>query len=219
MPDVTADGCPIEVYTLLRAAGEPEIVHAALPAGAGVLDLGCGTGRIARALTELGHPVLAVDESPEMLAHLRDVETIRARIQDLRLDRRFGGVLLASHLINHPSAATRHALLATAAHHLEAGGRLIVEWHPPEWFDQVADGDGGQVGPVLVRIERPFREGDLLSATVRYSVAGKSWSQSFTARRLSEAELNNALAAVGLVLTDWCTADHAWFSARRVPRT
>jgi hypothetical protein len=40
MSEVTKDGCPIGVYTLLQAAGEPEIIHAALPAGASVLDLG-----------------------------------------------------------------------------------------------------------------------------------------------------------------------------------
>jgi SAM-dependent methyltransferase len=184
-----------------------------------VLDLGSGTGRIAHALAELGHPVLAVDDSPEMLAYLRDVETICGRIEDLRLDRRFGGVLLASHLINDPLAATRHALLATAAHHLDDDGRLLVEWHPPAWFDRVADGDGGLVGQVLVRIEYPVREGDLLSATVRYSVADKSWSQSFTARRLPEPDLQNALTAVGLVLNSWCTPDHTWFTTRRNPAT
>jgi predicted RNA methylase len=46
----------IEVYRLLPAAGEPEIIHAALPAGATVLDLGSGNGRIAHALLDLGHP-------------------------------------------------------------------------------------------------------------------------------------------------------------------
>ena len=43
-------------------------------------------------LIALGHPVVAVDESPEMLAHVGGAETVRARIQDLALGRRFGVV-------------------------------------------------------------------------------------------------------------------------------
>jgi hypothetical protein len=31
---VTADGCPVELYRLLPAAGEPQVVHAAVPSGA-----------------------------------------------------------------------------------------------------------------------------------------------------------------------------------------
>jgi len=62
--------------------------------------VGCGTGRITHPLVALGHPVVAVDESPEMLAHVRDAEKVCARIEHLALGRRFDVVLLASHLIN-----------------------------------------------------------------------------------------------------------------------
>jgi len=40
----TADGCPVEVYTLLPEAGEAAIVHEVASPGAEVLDLGAGTG-------------------------------------------------------------------------------------------------------------------------------------------------------------------------------
>ena len=72
--------------------GEPEIVHATASPGAWILELGCGTGRITHPLVALGHPVVAVDESPEMLAHVRGAETVCARIEDLALDRRFNVV-------------------------------------------------------------------------------------------------------------------------------
>jgi len=61
--DITPDGCAVEFYALLPALGEPEIVHAAVPEDASILELGCGTGRILRPLAQLGHPVLGVDES------------------------------------------------------------------------------------------------------------------------------------------------------------
>jgi SAM-dependent methyltransferase len=214
MPEFTADGCPVEVYTLLPAGPEPGIIHAALPAGASILDLGSGTGRIAHPLADLGHPVLAVDDSAEMLAHVSGPETVCARIEDLRMDRRFDAVLLASHLVNTESGAARQALLATAAHHLADDGKLLVEWHPPTWIDTATDTDGG-LGPVTVQLRGVTRNGDLLSATVRYSFGDQTWSQPFTVRRLSEQDIPAALAAAGLVFDGWCTPDRTWFAARR----
>ncbi len=208
------DGSPVDVYALLPPLGEAEVVHGVLPAGAEVLDLGCGTGRIAHRLVALGHPVVAVDESPAMLAHLTGVEAVRSRIEDLRLDRRFAGVLLAANLLNTPSDADRHALLAAAARHLAADGRLVVQWHPPAWFDTAADGRGGAVGSVEVSLRDVSRDGDLLGATVDYRVGDRSWSHPFTARRLTEADLDAALATAGLGVDAWLTPDRAWFSAR-----
>jgi hypothetical protein len=49
------DGSPVELYVRLRPAGEPELITSVLPSGASVLELGCGTGRIADALVALGH--------------------------------------------------------------------------------------------------------------------------------------------------------------------
>lgn len=40
-----------------------------LTPGSTVLDLASGTGQIARTLADTGHTVIAVDQSPEMLAH------------------------------------------------------------------------------------------------------------------------------------------------------
>ncbi len=48
--------------------GKPQIIHAQLGTGARILDLGCGTGRIAAPLVEFGHAVAGVDDSPGMLA-------------------------------------------------------------------------------------------------------------------------------------------------------
>ena len=93
---ITPDGCAVDFYARMTAMGEPAIVHDAIGPGASILELGCGTGRITHPLTGLGHPVVAVDESPEMLAHVRGAETVCARIEDLDLGRRFDAVLLAS---------------------------------------------------------------------------------------------------------------------------
>ncbi|WP_236790452.1 bifunctional 2-polyprenyl-6-hydroxyphenol methylase/3-demethylubiquinol 3-O-methyltransferase UbiG [Amycolatopsis sp. GM8] len=204
----TADGCSVEVYTLLPTAGEAQIVHDAIPAGAEVLDLGCGTGRVAHELMALGHPVTAVDDSPEMLAHVR-AHKVCSRIEDLRLDRRFEAVLLASHLVSAPDSAP---VLAAVARHLAPGGRAIIEWYPPEWFDTVEDG-GGRLGEVEISLSGITRDADLLSATVRYAARGAAWEQHFTARRLDQPGLDALLAGAGLVFGRFLSPDHTWFSA------
>lgn len=209
----TADGCAVEVYILLPELGEAEIVHAVAPPGTAVLDLGTGTGRIAHRLIELGHPVTAVDDSAEMLAHVRGAETVLGRIEELRLDRRFDAVLLASHLINMPD---NRAVLEAVRRHLTDDGRAVIEWHPPEWFDTLADGMGGYLGEVSVELLGVSRRGDLLSATVRYQARGAMWDQPFTARRLTEEQLERSLRQAGLTFATWCSPDRHWFTARKM---
>ncbi|MEQ0559408.1 class I SAM-dependent methyltransferase [Amycolatopsis sp. NEAU-NG30] len=88
---MTADGSL--VYLLLPNGGL-EIVHAAIPRGASILELGSGAGRVTHPLLALGHEVVAVDDSPSMLAHVR-AETVCARIGDLDLGWTFDGHHLA----------------------------------------------------------------------------------------------------------------------------
>jgi SAM-dependent methyltransferase len=64
-------------------------VHAAVPAGASILELGCGTGRILRPLAGHGHRVHGVDDSAGMLARLSDLPVTCAPIESLRLDETF----------------------------------------------------------------------------------------------------------------------------------
>lgn len=209
---ITPDGCAVAVYLRLPAMGEPRIVHDAVPAGASVLDLGSGPGRVAHGLVELGHPVLAVDQSAEMLAHVRGAETVCAPIAGLHLGRRFGAVLLASHLVNTPEDDERAALLSAGARHLAPGGRLIVEWHPPAWFDTAAAG-ASEVGGVRIELADVVRRGDLLDATVRYWSGSALWTQTFTARRLGETRLARELQEADLRFDGWLTDEHTWFAA------
>jgi len=199
---VTADGCPVEVYRLLPSMGEPELVDALVPPRARILDLGAGTGRIADPLVELGHEVVAVDDSAEMLAHVRRARPHRARIEDLHLGERFDAVLLASHLVNTPDDGLRRALLATARRHLADGGRLLVQWHEPGWFDGLRRGTvtDGEIDGITSRLEvHDLRDG-VLDATVSYSDGASTWAQSFRALRLDVDRLAAELAAAGLLL-------------------
>ena len=193
--------------------GEPEIVHAAAGPGASILELGCGTGRITHPLVALGHPVVAVDESPEMLAHVRGAETVRARIEDLALDRRFQEVLLASHLINTDDIPARTAILAACRRHVADDGGVIIQQHAPGWFAAAADAENARDGIIfrLRDVSRPAP--NLVSATVEYVDGDQVWTQTFTARRLDDTELAAVLAEAGLRLDRYLTEDRAWLRA------
>jgi SAM-dependent methyltransferase len=211
---ITADGCAVEVYRLLPPLGEAAVIAPAVPPGASILDLGCGTGRIARQLVERGFAVVGVDQSAEMLQHAGGFPTVHAPIAGLDLGRHFDAVLLASHLVNTPADTERQAILATAARHLAADGLLLAECHPPEWFDTAGAAAAATVGTVRIDLVDVRRDGDLLSATVRYASGDELWTQTFTTRRFDVAALRRELRGAGLSFVRWLRDDRTWFAAQ-----
>jgi SAM-dependent methyltransferase len=210
--DVAPDGSPLAFYARLPAAGEPELIHATIEPGASVLDLGCGPGRIAGPLVGLGHAVVGVDDGPAMVAALPPgVEGLVADARTVRLGRRFGAVLLASHLVNDPAAGP--AFAATAAAHLAPGGLLVGETYPPGWDPTAGVGRELRLGDARIEVTRAAVRGDLMEAEVRYGVEGREWRQAFTARLLDEPALRRLLADAGLDFDRWLDRE-GWFSAR-----
>ena len=212
---ITDDGCAVELYLHFPHRGEADLVHAAVPPGSTILDLGSGVGRIAHPLIELGHPVTAVDSSAEMLAHVRRAETVQSSIAELDLGRTFDVVLMASHLVNTADDAARRGMLAAAARHLTAGGLLVAELYPAGWFDVAAVGSGGSIGDVRAELVEVHRNADVVSATVRYRLDDELWTQTFSARRIDEAALRGEVARAGFAFEQWLAADRSWCLARR----
>jgi SAM-dependent methyltransferase len=210
---ITPDGCAVDFYAQLPAMGEPELVHAAIPAGASILELGAGAGRMTHPLLNLGHPVVAVDESPEMLAHIHGAETVTAQIQALDLGRRFDVVLLASFMVNTADDALRRAFLHTCRRHVRDDGQVLLQRHAPAWFEAAAEGEATKEG-ITFRLRDLKRPGPgLLSATTEYQVGDRLWTQWFTTRRLDDEELAAALADAGLAVGAYLTGDGSWVRA------
>lgn len=201
------DGSPVEVYALLPELGEGELVAAAVPPPAAVLELGCGVGRMTRQLVARGYAVTAVDESPEMLARVRDAETVCARIEGLDLRRRFDLVLLASNLLS-VEAAERRAFLATCRRH---GDTLVVETLPLDWKPREGE---SRLGEVVSRVRvDSFNEG-VAVGVVAYAARGRTWTHAFEMRVFAdEDELGAALAEGGFELERWLDRDRGWFVA------
>ena len=211
MSEVAPDGSPVAFYRRLPAMGEPELVHACIPECATVLDLGCGPGRIAAPLAALGHRVTGVDNGDGMIDALpAGVEGVVGDARTIRLGRRFGAVLLTSHLVNDPEDGA--AIVATAAAHLQAGGVVVAQTFPPGW-DPAADvGRVTRLGDAAVVTFSASVDGDRLESVVRYGVDGAEWTQAFAARLLDEAALRTLLDRAGLRFDRWLDSP-GWFTA------
>jgi SAM-dependent methyltransferase len=207
---VAPDGSPVDLYLLLPPRGEAELVHAALPPGAEVLELGCGVGRVTHELARLGHPVTAVDESAEMLAHVRGAQTVHGRIEELELGRRFGCVLMMSNLVNDDEH--RADWLAACARHVAADGVVLIERHPPGWCPE--PGTRGRLGEVELALEDVVYDPPHVAATVRYEAGGRVWRHPFRARLLDDGDLSDELRRAGLELERTLDERGAWVVAR-----
>ncbi len=209
-PNATApDGSPVALYALLPPDGEPELIHAAIPRGGAVLELGCGAGRITHPLLALGHPVVAVDQSAAMLAHVRGAETVLAAIETLDLGRRFPAVLLGSQLVNTADDAQRAALLHACRRHLAADGVLLVQRYDPVWAESVASFRVAHLG-FEIDFALSEREGRRFAAAIRYTAPAGSWTHRFRARILDDAELADELSAAGLALQRFLDPHRTW---------
>jgi len=215
---LTRDGCAVEVYRLLPLAAEVELVRAVAAPGSAILDLGCGTGRIADPLARAGHRVVAVDESAQMLDRIRCAQPVQARIEGLDLGREFDLVLLASFLANSPDAGTRHELFRACRRHVRPDGVVLLQWHPPGWFDALAAGPPitGALGPVAVRLQVHSLDRHRLDATVEYRAGADRWTQRFSAARLSQPRLVAELARAGLGEVAAVDENRSWLTCRPV---
>ena len=131
---ITPDGCAVDLYSRLPVRDEPDIIAAAVPAGASILELGSGVGRVTHPLLERGFTVTAVDESQEMLDHIRGARTVRSSIEDLNLGEVFDVVLLASYLVHNADADVRRALLRTCVKHLAPEGAVLIQREGEGWY-------------------------------------------------------------------------------------
>jgi SAM-dependent methyltransferase len=192
---VAPDGSPVDVYLRLPERGEGELVARAVPPPASLLELGCGVGRVTRQLVRLGYDVIAVDESPEMLEHVRDAETVLARIEDLDLGRRFDAVLLLSNLLT-TGDPQRRAFLDCCARHSDS---VVVETLPLGWEP-----------PPSVRVDRI--DNGVVHGEVSYAGGG---SHAFAMRVFAdEGELRTVLGEAGWELDRWLDRARGWFAIR-----
>lgn len=119
----------------------PLYVNLARAGDGTALELGCGTGRVLRALAGAGIRAVGVDRSAAMLEQARrllaatttgQVELRQADMRSMTLGRRFGLVFAALNTFMHlETQADQLATLHSAARHLAPDGRFVLDLFNP----------------------------------------------------------------------------------------
>ncbi|MFF0104306.1 class I SAM-dependent methyltransferase [Streptomyces hirsutus] len=210
---ITPDGCAVELYSRLPVGDEPDIIAAAVPKGASVLELGSGVGRMTHALLERGFGVTAVDESAEMLERVRGARTICGPIERLRLDETFDVVLLASFLVHAGDAEVRRGLLRACVRHLAQGGCVLIQREGEDYHTNVPRERVDPAG-FTVRIVSAEPVGDGVDAVrAEYVFPDAVWTQTFRSRPLTKEQFEEALEEEGLRVDRYLTEDGMWVRA------
>ncbi|MEU4147571.1 class I SAM-dependent methyltransferase [Streptomyces parvulus] len=212
---ITPDGCAVELYARLPAGPEPEIVASAVPAGARILELGSGVGRMTHPLLERGFSVTAVDESAEMLEHVRGARTICGPIERLDLAERFDVVLMASFLVHAGDVEVRRGLLRTCARHVSDDGCVLIQREGADYHTNLPRERVDPSGFTVRILSADPVGGGVNSVRAEYEFPDAVWTQTFLARPLTQEQFERALAAAGLRVDRYLTDDGTW--ARAVP--
>jgi ubiquinone/menaquinone biosynthesis C-methylase UbiE len=179
-----------------------------------VLDLGCGTGRLALGFAARGHTVTGVDPAPASLAAARDkpsadrVTWIEGTSRVLP-DASFDAAVMTSHVAQFfVTDAEWAAALADLHRALVPDGRLTFDardpadraWErwPQQWDRTVALPSGGTVAQ---SVEVARVDGDIVSHTIRYRFDdGTELASDATLRFRSEADLRRSLEDAGFTV-------------------
>jgi len=119
-------------------------VERATKAGGPVLELGCGTGRIAIPVARAGVEIVGLDRAPSMLAVARAkiaglpreirrrIELVEADMRTFALGRRFALVMIPYRAFLHMlTVEDQRACLRTVREHLAGDGRLVLNLFDP----------------------------------------------------------------------------------------
>ncbi len=131
--------------------------------GGPVLELGCGTGRVAQSLAERGVEVVGVDTAEPLLswarekvaAMLRPPKFVRQDVRTLALERTFPLVVFPyngfNHMLSHDDIASS---LRSVREHLADEGRFVIDTFNPDPLRLKPSSDVA----VILRYRDPYSE-------------------------------------------------------------
>ncbi len=123
------------------------LIVKSVPAGASVLDLGCGTGEpIAQFFIDKGFKVMGVDGSKKMInlcnKRFPDQQWIVSDMRDINLKQKFD-VVLAWHSFFHLDHDSQRKMFKIFSEHTKSGG--ILAFTAGEEEDEIWSNNGGQI--------------------------------------------------------------------------
>lgn len=201
-----------------------------------ILDLGCGTGLLARTYAARGHRVTAVDPAAAMLfagrtrAHGDQVEWVQDSAETYRSSASFDLIIMTGHAFQALLLDNAiNGAIETMRRHLAPGGHVVfesrnpaIDW-PSRWdYDIALDADGEAVTE-----QRRWQtwDGERLSFELRYQFPDATHVSTSVLRFLSRGSIEQRVAEAGLVidhvLGDWsggpfdpATSEEMIFGAR-----
>ncbi|MCX4909540.1 bifunctional 2-polyprenyl-6-hydroxyphenol methylase/3-demethylubiquinol 3-O-methyltransferase UbiG [Streptomyces sp. NBC_00878] len=207
---ITPDGCAVEFYSRLLIRDEPDIIAGAVPAGAHILELGSGVGRVTHPLLERGFTVTAVDESAEMLERVRGERTICSPIETLDLaGEKFDVVMLASFLVHNGDVEVRRGILDACRRHVADDGCVLIQREGEDYHTNLPREREDPSGCTVRMSAEPAGDG-VNSVRAEYVFPDAVWTQTFLSRPLTKEEFEEALGESGLKVDRYLTEDRVW---------
>ncbi|NLF02368.1 MAG: class I SAM-dependent methyltransferase [Anaerolineales bacterium] len=196
--DATVPGWPDELAFYREMAAE------ARGAGQAVLELGCGTGRVALRLAEEGTRVVGLDISADMLAVARaksagmpNVRWVQGTMRSFWIGEAFGLVIIPGHSFQAMlTPEEQYDCLTSIRNHLLPGGRLVVHLDHQDvaWLAQVA---GEQKG--IFRSASSVKDPQT-GATIRTQ---RAWSYEPSTQTATSVTVWEVLGEDGSVVDRW----------------
>jgi len=134
-----------------------QIIEKYLPVGGSVLEVACGTGRIAIRLARKGIAVVGLDSSKPMLDMAREKSQDLSNIQwehgdmsDFDLGRSFPLIIIPAHSFQNLDKSTDHlAALTSIRKHLDSNGILVmhIDHLNLTWLGDLIGEGGGKFNP------------------------------------------------------------------------
>ncbi len=179
---------------------------APLPSFRKVVDVCCGTGRHARALSDRGYLVTGVERDPAAIATARG---LAGGLRYIQVDiRDFGPrpcaydvAIVMSQSFGHFDAATNCDLLRRLAAGVREGGRVVLDLWSPEFFAAHQGERDLKTARGIVRERKRF-EGDRLFVHLDYPDGG---ADDFEWQLFTPAEMISLADSAGLALAGSCT--------------
>lgn len=183
-----------------------------------VVDLGCGTGRLALSLAKAGHNVIGIDPAPEMLSVAKKrpggdaVRWVQGDASVLRGETEVDVVVMTGHafqcLLCDDALSLTFDSIRTA---LAPGGRFMFEsrnpldrawerWTPEASLQTVLDNSGNRVS---ARHSVIFMQGEFVTFATNYELPGGRLTSQSTLRFLPQTQIDQRLKDNGFVDIDY----------------
>lgn len=185
-----------------------KLVLANLPPEACILDLCCGTGQLAQALSERGYQVTGIDASAEMIHHAKSnapkASFIVEDARNFHLPPIYHAVLSTYDSLNHiPSLEELTQVFSSVTACLQSEGVFLFDMNMEEGYRARWRGSWGMVRESYAFIVHAvFDESEKLAKfiTTVFRPAGELWHRSdftLSQRCYAEDEIKSALEAAG----------------------